>query len=609
MAIRPVDKVKILKYLRETPLNMLAYDNLMEYLGNKVKISDLELTDFFAGYVIDSFKKGEVSVKLLSKMLASLTSFINWLHDDGIEIEDILLSKLYSIVSNYEQYYLNKDKDNELDEILREFYDNLNKMYTEKIHEEVDVSKLLGEMSNLRSELEDSEKNVSSLRALCDKKERFIEAKKKEIVRLNNRLSSKDSRERELESKIKELGSLIVELKRNIATMEQQARDSENRYDLLSDLKDKLQSDYYNLKLSMKSLREKLGACERELASYWRVEDNKIVIASSDDEKEAQEIRIQALIIEKMMKDTCTIEELLRYLNKIGYPITRDKIKYHLNSIRYKMSFAVEIPEDGDLIEDNNSFMITVPEGYHSLEMLAVSDFHLHSFGREVINDVLLINEYCESHGIKYIINAGDFFSLNTYKGERARTEARKIVDKVIEKYPHTNGLIHAVLGGNHDKDIINFGVDPIDALTTERDDFVSLGYGHCKISFGGSVSILDTIGIHHPNRRFPEPVGDVYSVERMISSVANYYAANKVSNDDVYVDILGHIHKSGLDNDNGICIVPSYRKDRIMNGFWHLKVYFDDNNHISNIVFKPVIKRESLIPVAEINYTKKLVK
>ncbi|MDE5888393.1 MAG: hypothetical protein K2H20_00060, partial [Bacilli bacterium] len=217
-------------------------------------------------------------------------------------------------------------------------------------------------------------------------------------------------------------------------------------------------------------------------------------------------------------------------------------------------------------------------------------------------------NDYCEENGIKTILNAGDFFSWTRLKGKQRGAVCQRIVDKAILKYPSRKGIKHAILGGNHDKDMLAVGVDPLQLMAEAREDFINLGYSHCKITFGGSVSILDSIGMHHPNRRFPETVGDgEYTTSKIVNMIKGYNGRNGIDSDNIYVDLLGHIHMSSLDTENGICIVPSYRKDRVVNGAWHIKVYFKDN-HISNIVFIPIIKTRKLIPTTEINYQKRLI-
>lgn len=618
MAITQLDKMRIMKFFRERQMGEIYYDDLVKYMGKKSNVTDLEFTAFFANYIEDNLQKEHISLNLISKMVSALISFIGWLHEDDVKIDDVsFINRMHSLYGCYEQYLVKNGEERNstldelfpiLDEKLKEFYPYVE--VEEEIDSVEDVERLKKEIEELSSELHLREERIKELEKESKKKDKAIESRKKDITRLSGKLESSQKEQRTLNDKIKFLEGLVEELKTLIASLEDKLKDSDEKYAILHELKARIQNDYYTLKSTIKSLRSDLESKESEIIKHREEEKMKIVIPLSDDVTEQMNNRIEALIIRKMISGRNTVEELLEYLLQNGFSVSKDEIRRYLRNIKDKMNLEYKVSEDSILEdEDFGRYTIMVPENTFCYDLMVVSDFHLTSFDKEIVQDMELINDYCEKNGISMILNAGDFFSLNRTRNKRSISICKKLVEKIVTKYPSRNGIVHAVLGGNHDKELMEYVDDPLKTLESERDDFVNLGYGHCKISFGGTVSILDTIALHHPNRRYPEPVGNTYDTKKIQDSLNNYYFSKNMSNDDVYVDILGHIHKSGLDTENGICIVPSYRKDRVINGAWHVKIYFNENGHIDNIAFIPLIKQRKLVPTTEIGYKKQLIK
>lgn len=613
MAMTQVDKIKIIKYFRETPFGNIYYRDLVDSLGKKSKITDAEFTDFLASYIIENLKKEKISLSLIMKMISTITTFIGWLHDDKIELDCELVNKLYSIRESYEQYLVqtNEERNNSLEELIIAFEDDLNKFYPpiEEIEEVIDVDTLLAKIENLREELADSEKEITDLTTKLLKQTKAWESKRKDNDRLSVRLNESNQKQKKLEAKVKELEGLIEQLNSLVTSLREEITSSNEKYSTLDSLKDRIQADYFNLKTEMKSLRKTIEDKDREITRLNEENEFKIIIPRSIDYNEERDNKIEGLIIQKMLEGKNSLEDIKEYLALNGYTLTIDELRNHFKIINERMKYELsyDLPLDGG---EGAEYVIPISNEAKCIDLMVVSDFHLSAFCKETIQDMELINDYCEDNGIHMILNVGDFFSWTRLKGKHEGSACKRIVEKAIVKYPSRKGIKHAVLGGNHDKDMLVTGVDPIKLLAEEREDFISLGYSHCKISFGGSFSILDSIGMHHPNRRYPDPIGkDFYTTEKIMDTINSYYAVSGINVDDFYVQLVGHIHKSGLDTENGICIVPSYLKDRMMNGAWHLKVYFSDDRHISNIVFMPVIKQKGLVKISEISYKKQLIK
>ena len=89
-----VDKMKIIKYIRENPLGEIYYVNMCEAIGKVNKIKDTEFLDFFVNYVIKEFSKSEkIGMKMITKVVSVIISFVGWIHDDNLKINEELLDK------------------------------------------------------------------------------------------------------------------------------------------------------------------------------------------------------------------------------------------------------------------------------------------------------------------------------------------------------------------------------------------------------------------------------------------------------------------------------------------------------------------------------------
>ena len=99
--------------------------------------------------------------------------------------------------------------------------------------------------------------------------------------------------------------------------------------------------------------------------------------------------------------------------------------------------------------------------------------------------------------------------------------------------------------------------------------------------------------------------------ISALNNAIHNYYSTqDDRDRENTYIDMFGHFHKSSLDNNNGVCCVPSLLKDRYQDGAWHGTIYFDSTGRISEILFKPLIfSNDKLISTTEIEYKKLVLK
>ena len=116
MSITPVDKVKIMKYLRENPIGEIYYLDLCDALGKRGKIKDIEFLEFFVEAVIKEFKKNEkISIKQVSKLVVTVKSFLEWVHEAGSEVDEVILDKIRSFEEYYDEYLNRTNNDIDLE--------------------------------------------------------------------------------------------------------------------------------------------------------------------------------------------------------------------------------------------------------------------------------------------------------------------------------------------------------------------------------------------------------------------------------------------------------------------------------------------------------------
>ena len=74
--------------------------------------------------------------------------------------------------------------------------------------------------------------------------------------------------------------------------------------------------------------------------------------------------------------------------------------------------------------------------------------------------------------------------------------------NKFADSIPANTDIYQLILGGNHDKGFLKFGLDPLEAISRRREDLIGVGYDYRTIELGNKNN---KILLHHPNRRFEE--------------------------------------------------------------------------------------------------------
>ena len=606
MAITMVDKIKITNYLRTHAVDDIYYLDLCDAIGKRGKIEDIEFLEYFTDCVAKEFRKDEkISIKQLTKLIYTIDNFLHWLNEEGKEIEDRILDIIRSFEQLYDDYLNRNNYDIDLyftDNVIGQVLATVNELYPGKevssenlgkyinqvaeLEEKVRVlTRELEETKRLYSLLEDSDRKLQEKlevteRSLIDSG-RESRGKSKELVTLNETIGA-------LNEKIARLERALESERANVSFYEPFKSECENLSTEVIRLKKIIEDD----------LRERT-----ELAA-----------------KRAQESQMEAIIYQQLLFDGSNIDGIIRNLQAKGFVSTREevyslltRIKSRINLTSNTFSFTPSYKIVSPTISQDGEFKIDLPAGCKHYDVMLVSDFHIKDIDSKVLSGFDILNNYCANNGINLILNLGDFFHGtpgHTFEYEYAKANYQ-VVEKSISLIPRVDGIYHAVLGGNHDRNTVKYGFDPVRMLCDEREDFINLGYMHSTITFNGFYNPLGRFDIHHPdNFDFPiELDDDGIDMFDLNSYIDGIYAKQGRSRDDSYIDVFGHTHKSQFSYPGGYCYVPSYFEGKSKRGAVHLRVYFDEETDIKYMVFMPLSFNDKLIKTNEIIYQKSFKK
>ncbi len=618
MALSPFEKLKVIKYIKETEMGSIYYRDICSVLVKERKASYEELIEFFARYIIDNLNKDNVAKNILAKCVSCVNTLIGWVEN----IDDILLGEVRLIGDTYNSYLeRNKvQKIDGLDEQVKNLHSHLKKKYP--VNNEEEIITYVKEINDLQEQIKALKRELDQQIAICSGLNKKLKERDKTVAKKCDEVRVAIDEKEKGAHEIKALKAKVNELMSNIKSLQADnlvLGEDNNRLNLLSS----------GLELEVNTLKERILELERILegkeillkvyVDKERMESlEEIKLALNEERKE----KIKEIILARLTTGGVVLDELLEELIEQGFDIRMEELFVYFNEFKKEINILsnslssspspryVIVPPS---VYSGEVFNLSLSSDCKSYDILLVSDMHISTITNEVISDYNKLLNYCASNNIKLILNAGDFFCFKyPFRTDMLTglTGSKKIVDKAISKLPMGRGIYHAVLGGNHDKDSLEYGFDAIKMLTDAREDFISLGYDHATITFNGQMNLLHSFMLHHPSSKFMDPVlEDKFDNESLIQSLDAYYSNNGRRRDDSYLDVLGHFHRSGLDSLDSICTVPSLWHDRFNNGAWHLKIYFDELSNIKYMIFKPLNMADKIVATTEIAYQKLTLK
>ena len=627
MAISSYNRIKIIQYVNDGQLGCLSYPMMLRQLGKGKKPTDEEFLEFFTDQSIENFKKDTIYNKTVAKYISCVLFFLARLLKASKEVDSHLIDKIRCINDYYKEYLEKNNLDK--DETIEEYLNDLNTILDNKFkssNSDTSIKEYLEEIKKLKKEINDLNDTITIHLATIKSLEKKEATKDNSLIKAQekaNKLNGENivlnKKIKELEKEIKRLEKQIRELLSKIEVLEKDKEESNNDINSVREELNNALSRINELNTLYNDALSKLEEKDKIIDGYKTREDEKKELIFKVEQGKEKDKLIDEKILMFIAEGSKSINELITYLQRFGYDLSKNEIREHLNNIRTRFNidstnFIEEvkygIKEPG--VSTNGIFDINIGDK-NNFEFILTSDWHLDDkLDESIIKEIRLLHDYCLNRGINFIVDGGDLFFKNCNRikdNYSSLINSDYIVRNAISMIPYNEGIYHAVLGGNHDRDILRCGVDPIKRICDEREDFINLGYDHSRICFNGSRSILSSLGLHHFNMRFKEPTDDRgYNTIDIRKNLETYYSERGL--DGSYIDLLGHIHRSSLNVDDGICIIPSYFKDRVSNGFFRVKVFFDDERNIKQMIFVPVIKNYSkLIEVTEIPYVKKLSK
>lgn len=601
MPITSVDKVKIAKYMKDTPMGDIYYLDLCDALAKRQKITDIEFLEYFTDSVVSEFRKDKkISMKQVSKLVVTIQSFLKWVHESETEVDEKILDSIRSFEEYYDDYLNRTNVDIDLeftDGPLADIIKTVDELYPCKDNRE-SVLQYLNEIDDLDKQLAALKRDFDSLNSQCEHLKKHLEqttrmltTKSEELGKANQSIVKKDKDITELIESICELEKRISELKSSLEQVKEERDD-------LAPYKEK----YFLLESEVKKLREALERIEQT---------EKYALKQREEET-----MIEAIMYDSLLDGT-TMDSIKRRLSSDGYEVERDKLQELLARIRRRINIVT--PSFGretryQIVEprvlEDGTFDISLPVGCKCYDILLVADYHVRDI-EDCLEELDKVNNYCVNNNISLVINLGDFY--NGFGEPEARYDSAvssyRCVEKAISLIPKANGVYHAVLGGNHDKRLLKYGFDPIEMMALEREDFINLGYSHSTITLNGCRSLYSSFDLHHPQGQFFNlKLGEEGIDSELIHSyLSGLYEKNGDVRDNSFVDIFGHTHKSQINLMDSYVFVPSLLEGKIRRGATHLRIYFDEENLIDYILFIPLSVSDKLVRTTEVVYQKML--
>lgn len=571
MPISTADKVKINKYFKETSISDLAYPNMCIAIGSKGKISHIEFLEYFTDYVVKEFRKNDkLSIKQLSKIMLTINSFINWCHEACFEISENTLDKIRNFNDLYDEYLNRTGFDRDLDfkaNCIEKVLKTIDTLYPCEAKSE-SVAKYINQIEELEARVKKIEKENS------------------EITSENARLQTSYTKK---SNEAEALNQEAISLRRNVKSQSQ---------------------EIISLNQNIESLNDTLRTIEEK-------KQNKKIESAILKDKQA---KIEALIYKKLLLERSNIDEILKYVQKQGFVSNIDEISDLLRRVKSKINidnshfgtsptYKIEEP----YILENSKFSINIPKGCQHYDVILITDLHVDEFSKRVLSSFDVLTDYSVKNNINLIINLGDFYNgLGALKANYKRAiKNYKLVEESISSIPKVEGLYHAILGGNHERNIVKYGYDPIALLESERSDIINLGYMHSTISLQNSCNPLGQFDIHHPyDFDFPIYLDDNgIDITKMNNYLNNIYHNLGRNRNDSYIDILGHTHKTQFNYLASYYYAPPFFGANGIKEACHLRIYFDEDTQIKYMVFMPLSGTNQLNKNNEIIYQKTLKK
>lgn len=607
MSLDIVSKNKIKGYLNKRSVDELYYNEYYEALNGKKKYNDINFLTFFIETIYNVFEgKEQANVKMIEKYFESNYIFLNSCLYEKKEIDSGLIAKMLIFEKVYRKYCndnsIEVDNDiiyviNRINGLLKECVKNESidnsEMYNEKVQElEIAILDLKNDNSKKDDTILKLEKDLNGTNSSLEKMKKDYEKARVEYSKMK---SNEDKLLKENEDLKGKLESSCLEL----------SKKEEENVSLLAQNNE--------LDNRIKSLNE-------------QIDDKDRIIVSIDKEKEIkfkQEF-LDNLIIELILNEKMSFDKIVK------------KVKIKCKDYNFEEQEIVDsISRIGKKLNIIDSEVVTIPRVYNisspsvltegklllqpskeCMDIFLMSDLHINELDNKMVKIMNDVYEYCTSNDINTIFDLGDFFNSDgniIEKDSEGFKKYQKLLEDVITKLPKSDGISHVIMGGNHDRDHLAYGIDPIKYISDFRNDIIYLGYDNAFVEFLSNKGKNDFFMLHHislPRENiFSRNIND--KSDEFNERIVGYYNSIGINRNNSYVDFFGHVHRSRLDVFNSSCYVPSLKISHrnSSSGAWHVKIFFDEFKKIEYMVFLPLVYQKRFYVATEQVYkkTKKL--
>ena len=616
MALDDISKFKVNTLIRNSDLTSLTYHPMMECHG-KMRFSHNDYLSYLSLVLHDKLKDTNNNCyKMVIKIFSLINHTIAWCVSNKLVINDDIIKSLKEVIDLFDKYCEEMDIVKDENSIIIKHFDVLIGDYYTGVAD-IELREMISDCGSLEDvKILEKEKEESVEKEEFERKLKEIKGLEHEIKKLQTSLDSEVNKHsktksnlNELKGKCSALSAKVKELEKKVKELTKEIKQKDSKLFTAINSKDKMYEQYSKVKSELDEILVKYSESESKLKSLLvKVEDleSKVKVYEAREEVVNKDKLIDNTLFDIFCsKNSYSLEELVVELKHRGIFVDSDKVYERLMVLKNRLSIigntkqfpVVYSLKKPDVLVDQ-SMIINVPDGTKCMDILLVSDFHLTTMNSSLVSEYDKIVDYCAKNNIKLVLNAGDLFSsrMNNDSIVKRYDHFMKVIDSVYKNFPKDKDIYHAILGGNHDRNILNFGIDPISRITDLREDFINLGYDRASIIIGD-----DKFMIHHPHIN----VDSLSKLEgrTLFEYMDKYYDSLGLSQDDTYLDILGHIHMSSFNGVKGYVSVPSYLRDRRENGAWHLKVYFDEKKNINYIVLIPLVLGNKLNQVTELTY------
>lgn len=577
---------------------------LSTYPQEKINVYSLtngkfEMVDNVFKYLIElMYNLSKKNNNYIMKLLIGIENYLNYYKEAECKIDKKDIDNIKLINNIYEKLLEeeNREKDKNIVKLINEITDYIKENYNDTKEEDISIElnkQIIEKENEIKKLLRELENLKESFNNLLEKNNRFDKIKQNLHNNINNLEEKLDKIEQE-NKKLKQINNnLEIETNNNKI-------NNETMYKQIETLK----NDNKKLNLLIATLKDEIEILKKEITEYNKKQ-------TKEKEIKTREQTLDELLINRLLNKKDTLNQLFSLLQNKGYNYTIDETKESLIRIRkiinienpYIKSIPVEYHATSPLVSTNTNFQIYTKEDTYDL--IITSDWHLSqdNLKKATIDKINNLYNYCVSNHINLILNLGDFLDVNQKEIKPRYKENIITLETILKVFPQEKSISHAILGGNHDRRLLDIGVDPLSFLSNNREDFVNIGYDDANLKIYNHI-----IGLHHPNVSGLHLDDIVENQNYIIKYLKDYYKKIGLSIRDSYIDLFGHFHLSRFDNQKGFCFVPPFIKSNNHNnsGMWHVKIYLTDEKKINYIIIKSLTNNDKLITTNEYVYKKK---